>query len=349
MSDVPAAAAWAVATAFILSESSVAAFGAGCAAALAILIRPNLAPIAAILGVWLLARRRFHAAAAFAAVAAIGAIAVGAVNLRLYGSPFRSGYDLADAFALANVVPNITRYGAWVVEAETPVALAGLAWLVWTRRWLLVAIAAVVWGTYLIYVPWDAWWYLRFLLPSWPMMMVGTAMLLTRLRRGVAIAAFVVLGFVGVGQAWQRDAFHEASGESKYVEVARVVESVTEPDAVIISAQHSGTLRFYAGRTTLRWDAGDPAWLDRTVEWLIANGHHPYLVLEEPEIEALRAKAGSSSVVARVDWSPQVTFRGGAVKLFDAVDRERNRPVVQNKPSFAIDGCVQNKWTPPAR
>jgi hypothetical protein len=349
MSDLPAAAAWAVATAFVLSESRGAAFAAGCAAALAILIRPNLAPIAAILAVWLVARRRFRPAAVFAATAAAGAVAIAAINARLYGSPFRSGYDLTDAFALANVAPNIMRYGAWLIEVETPVAVAGLAWLVWTRRWLLVAVAAAVWGAYLIYVPWDAWWYLRFLLPSWPMMTVGAALLLTRLPRAGAAAAFVVLGFVGVGQAWHRDAFHEAAGESKYVEVARVVESVTEPDAVIISAQHSGTLRFYAGRTTLRWDVGDLGWLDRTVEWLIANGHHPYLVLEEPEIDALRAKASASSVVARVDWSPQVSFRGGAVQLFDAVHRERNRPVVQNKPSFAVDGCAANKWTPPAK
>jgi hypothetical protein len=37
------------------------------------------------------------------------------------------------------------------------------------------------------------------------------------------------------------------------------------------------------------------------------------------------------------------------VQLFDAVHRERNRPVVQNKPSFAVDGCAANKWTPPAK
>jgi hypothetical protein len=353
MSDVPAAAAWATATALVLfsataagdtKASMISAAVGGLAAGAAILIRPNLASMAAILALWLVVRRQLVAASVFAVLASAGGIAVGVINVRLYGSAFRSGYDLTDAFATANIVPNLARYGRWLIETETPIALGGLVWLAWTRRWLLATLVAAVWALYLIYVPWNAWWYLRFLLPSWPMMAVGSALLVTRLPRAVAVATLVVLGLIGVAQAWQRDAFHEAAGESKYVEVARVVESLTDPNAVIISAQHSGTLRYYAGRMTLRWDVGDLAWLDRTVSWLAANGRDPYLVLEEPEIEALRAKAGSSSIVARVDWTPMVAFRGGAVKLFDAVNREYGQAVVQNKASFIVDGCPTSQW-----
>ena len=65
--------------------------------------------------------------------------------------------------------------------------------------------------------------------------------------------------------------------------MAKTVESLTGPDDVVISAQHSGSIRYYAGRLTLRWDVGDPAWLDRTVDWLAAHGHHPYFVLEPQE------------------------------------------------------------------
>jgi hypothetical protein len=353
MSDVPAAAAWATATALTLfaaaapmnaRASAIGAAVGGLVAGVAILIRPNLVFLAAMLALWLMIRRRFVAGGWFVVLASAGAIAVAVINLQLYGSAFRSGYDLTDAFAVANIVPNLARYGRWLIETETPIALGGLIWLAWTRRWLLLTLVAATWAVYLVYVPWDAWWYLRFLLPSWPMMAVGTSMLLARLPRAIAVAAFVMLGIIGIAHAWQRDAFHEAAGESKYVEVARVVESLTRSNAVIISAQHSGTLRYYAGRMTLRWDVGDPAWLDRTVSWLAANGRDPYLLLEESEIEALRAKAGSSSVVARADWTPMVAFRGGAVKLFDAVRRESGQPVVQNKASFAVDGCAANKW-----
>src|SRR5262249_22176872 len=144
-------------------------------------------------------------------------------------------------------------------------------------------------------------------------------------------------------------AFREWAGESKYVEVARAVQSLTSPDDVIISAQHSGTLRYYAGRLTLRWDVGDPAWLDRTIEWLAARGHHPYFIVEEPEIQALRAKAAAVSAAARLDWTPAVSFRGGAVLLFDAVNRDRAHATVAPRGSFAIDGCVTARSVPPLR
>ncbi len=49
MSDVPAAAFWAAAMYFTLGSSSRSALMAGLAASAAILIRPNLAPLAAIL------------------------------------------------------------------------------------------------------------------------------------------------------------------------------------------------------------------------------------------------------------------------------------------------------------
>jgi hypothetical protein len=350
MSDVPAAAVWAVAIALLLSDGVWSAAFAGVAAAVAILIRPNLAPLAVILGVWLAARRGYRAAGAFSIAAAAGGVAVAVVNAHLYGSPFRTGYDLTDAFAVANIGPNLRAYGWWLIVTETPLAIAGLVSLIWMRRWLLASIVAAVWTSYLIYVPWDAWWYLRFLLPSWPMMAVGTASCIALLRasrspslRALAPIALIGLASHGVFQAWQRNAFHEAAGESKYVEVARAVGSLTEPEAVIISAQHSGTLRYYAGRLTLRWDVGDPAWLDRTVDWLAAHGHHPYFVLEESEIEALRAKAGSVSAAARLDWTPMATFRGRSVQAFDAVNRVSAPPAVTNKPSFTVDACATNQ------
>ena len=72
------------------------------------------------------------------------------------------------------------------------------------------------------------------------------------LLRRLAPALLLVIGLVGLDYARRHDVFTEAVGESKYVEVARVVESLTRPEDVIIASQHSGTLRYYAGRLTLR-------------------------------------------------------------------------------------------------
>jgi hypothetical protein len=161
----------------------------------------------------------------------------------------------------------------------------------------------------------------------------------------MAALMIVALGVHGAWQAFRRETFNAARGEAKYVEVARVVESIAGPDAVIISAQHSGSIRYYAGRLTLRWDVGDVAWLDRTVEWLAANGHHPYFVLEPQEIEELRAKFGPSNAVARLDWRPTVVFRGGAVTLYDALRREKTGAPVAQPELRAVRDCLpQRPW-----
>ena len=366
MSDVPAAAAWTIAIACALGGTVESAAAAGAAAAIALLIRPNLIPLAAIVAVWLAARGAMQMLA-FGAVASIGAIAVGAIDARLYGSPLRSGYDLTDAFALTYVWPNIQRYGAWLLSAETPLPLAGLVALaapsaaLWrtdgARRahWLFAAAAATVWIFYVLYVPWDAWWYLRFLLPAWPLMAIGAAGLAAMAaRRGrwqqvVAAAALAAIGMRGVAEANRRAAFDVSRGEAKYVDVARVVEAVTDPDAVIISAQHSGSLRYYAGRLTVRWDTGDPAWLDRTAEWLAVHGHHPYFVLEPQEIAELRARFGQRSLLARLDWTPMVVFPLGGVRLFDAVRRERDGTPVEQQSKGAIRECIAQKPPPQLR
>src|SRR4051794_4994064 len=225
MSDVPAAAAWAVAIACVLRDTSASAAAAGAAAGVAMLIRPNLAPLAALIAAWLLWRWLWRTASAvrvivFAVPAAAGAIAIGLINARLYGSPLTSGYDMTDAFLLSYVLPNARRYGWWLISAETPFALAGFAALaipdarVWVTRAsrgaipLLAGIAAVIWISYLLYVPWDAWWYLRFLLPAWPAMAIGTASLAAaayrappRLIRVAAVAVLAGFGIVNVGQA----------------------------------------------------------------------------------------------------------------------------------------------------
>jgi hypothetical protein len=377
MSDVPGAAAWAVSVAFALGDSRLSAMASGLAAAIAILIRPNIVPLAAVIFMWIAWRdlkaqdgdgvwRRASALRCLwcAIPAAAGAGIDALINMRLYGSPLVSGYDMTDAYLLSYVVPNVKRYVTWLLTAETPFALAGFACLaiassrIWrTResreaRWLLAGIAAAIWISYLLYVPWDAWWYLRFLLPAWPMMAIATASLAaacyrtgSRARRGAAVAVLVAIGVHGIWQAVQRDAFSVARGEAKYVEVARTVEALTGPDDVIISAQHSGSIRYYAGRLTLRWDVGDPAWLDRTVEWLDANGHHPYFVLESQEVEELRARFGPANASARLDWTPMVSFRNGAVTMYDGVRRERGGTTVTQAPSRAIADCPpQQPW-----
>jgi hypothetical protein len=373
MSDVPAAAAWAIVVALALADAPLAAIGSGIAAAVAILIRPNLVPLAAIVAVWMLwcdglhlRAARFLRVLAFAIPSVAGAIGVALIDARLYGSPLTSGYgDLSDAYGLSFIVPNLARYGAWLVVAETPIALAGVAMLVlplervWptseSRRalWLLTSVAAAVWVSYLLYLPWDAWWYLRFLLPAWPMMALGTASLLAAVAaarakavRVAVIIAIVALGIAGVRRAIWLDAFNQQSGEAKYVETANAVEAITSPDDVIISGQFSGSLRYYAGRLTLRWDWLDAQWLDRAVEWLNARGHHVYILLEAPEVDPFRRRFAATGPIGKVDWVPLVTFRGRSIQLHDTVARDRFAHPIAQTPLGAVRDCPPQRPFP---
>jgi hypothetical protein len=382
MSDVPAAAAWAIAVAFALSDAPLAVFASGIAAAVAVLIRPNLVPLSAIVAVWMVCREGLRRPGVarlltFAPPAAAGAIAIAIINARLYGSPLASGYgDLSDAYAWSYIGPNVLRYGGWLMMAETPIALAGLGALVvpwrrlWTtpesRRahWLLAGVAAVVWFSYFFYVPWDAWWYLRFLLPAWPMMAIGTASLVATLcadpdtasmprmrawfARALVVCGVVVFGAVAVRRAIQLNVFNQQSAEAKYMETANAVEAVTAPNDVIISGQFSGSLRYYAGRFTLRWDWLDPQWLDRAVEWLNARGHHVYILLEAPEVDPFRARFASSAI-GKVDWVPLVTFRGRSIQLHDAINRDRFERPIEQTPLVAIRDCPPQKPFPTLR
>jgi len=145
---------------------------AGIAASMAVLTRPNLLPLALVVGVYLVTGgRRTKALAERSVVAFVaglipGGIILALLNWRMYGSPLASGYGSAgDLFQLANVVPNLDRYARWLWQTHTPVlALACVAPLLVARRaeaWLALALAGATILMYLPYRVFDDWWYIR--------------------------------------------------------------------------------------------------------------------------------------------------------------------------------------------
>ena len=102
MSDVPVTAAWMLC--FAARASRQRRSWAGVACAIAVLIRPNLAPLAIV--PFLLVDKRI----AFAMPVAIAGVFLAFVQWFWYGSPFRSGYGPAEElFALSNIGANTYR------------------------------------------------------------------------------------------------------------------------------------------------------------------------------------------------------------------------------------------------
>ena len=381
MSDVPAAALWAAALCATLGNSTRSAWAAGAFASAAILVRPNLSPLAAVLALWRFwseqrtesgeipakpetsGARRFRAPAAMVIGIVPGCLFIAWLNNTLYGSPLSSGYgSLSSLFSTSNVAPNIARYGGWLIESQTPLfALGGIAVLfpiraIWRTRgrqhaaFLLGASAATVWVLYLIYTPYDAWWFLRFLLPSWPALCVGTAAVLLRLAdlphrafRAVAFAVLAVIGVHGLRYAAGNGAFPSGEGDHRYASIATIVADATDPSAVIITGQNGGPVRYYAGRTIVRFDLLDPAWLDRAMQWLGTQGRHPYLLLEDWEVPHFKERFRASAI-GGLPYAPLVEYRSpgvpGSIYLFDPA-RPDGGAVLTAPPSSARDKCVQ--------
>ena len=201
MSDVPAAAFWALATWKVLDESDRARRLPASPTAMAILIRPNLVPLAAVLGAWMLwpssartsAGDRIRAASAFAAARRprVSRDRVDQSDALRFTARIRIRQHRRSLFGRQRVT-NIARYGAWLAETQTPLVFAGLLALIvpstrlWPARSRCEARGparsghdhAVVFAMYAFYMPFDAWWFLRLLLPAWPALCIGTAAVL---------------------------------------------------------------------------------------------------------------------------------------------------------------------------
>jgi hypothetical protein len=344
LTDVPVMATWALTFFFLLEQSVVAAAAAGLSAGLSILIRPNLVLLAVPLGIWLLCRRdvagpfvrtRVLPAAAFAIAAGLGVGAVAAINQHLYGSPASSGYGrFEDQVALARMLPNLRRYCSWFVETHTVVPLLGLIPLAapmrrfWPRmadRTVFAAFASVIvllWGFYVAYLEFDSWGYLRFLLPSWPLIMNGLGAIAVWVgtfgtgARWVAGIAIVAVGLSNTVQASHRDVFGQRQAARHEAPIGRLVMTRTPPNSVLLTAERSGSMRYYGGRITLRYDLLHPDWLDRAVAWLGTRGVRVYAVLDRRQADEAKARFSSQRSAAAFE-RPFLIYEPAGTALFD--------------------------------
>lgn len=334
MSDVPAAAFWALAAYGCLAGSSRGALLGGMAAAVAIAIRPNLVHVGVMMALWLavrdarFARRPMPLArpALFALPVIAAALAIAALNAHLYGAATNSGYgSLGGIFSAEFVAINLVSYARWIAQSQTPLALAGLAaiGIPWSRvmperpgladTGLLALMSISIIATYLFYANFGAWWYLRFLLPMWMALCIGTAYLFTG-RSGRSFTAIgkivlVALGIYGMWFGQKEGVLDLGRNEQRYVRIARLVRDTTEPNAVIITLQHSGSVRYYGERTTLRYEVLSNHWLDRSIAWLHENGFHPYILLDNPEHEWFKERFAARNIAGNLDMAIVFEYR----------------------------------------
>ena len=328
MSDMPATAAWAVATALAIGHSPRAdqrgtpnaersgishawsAIGAGAAGGLALLIRPNLLPLS--IGILLLAstpgsdrRQRWVRLLIVASGLAAGACLVAAFQWAYYGSPTANGYGrMADLFALRHWRTNVLQFTGWLFATQPRIVIvASVVGAVLTLRPRATPASRLLWlpgltfACYVLYLPFDNWTYLRFLLPAFPVLMlwaaIGMRHVVSYLREPLPSYAFALTvawcALAGVHEARVRNVFANAASVERFRSISLEVAKVIPPRSVVVTREFSGSLQYYAHVDTLRWDWLDASGLEQAVSALQSQERQVFALLdlrsEAPEFE----------------------------------------------------------------
>jgi hypothetical protein len=342
MSDVPAAALWLAA---LVLASGRRPMAAGLCASLTVLVRANLALVVVPLFFLLPDRRAW---VRFAVATAPGLAIMIGLNLARYGAPLASGYgDTGVLFSLAHLAPNAARYPRWLLETETPFVLLAVAAPWWVARHrdraplaaVSLASAALIGATYLAYTVFEDWWYIRFLLPALPVVLVfsvavaldGISRLVPAGGRSRAVRTAVAVGLCAALGGWylhvarDRHVLDLQALESRFAIAGRYAGRALPPSAVVLAVQESASVRFHGGRDTIAWDGIAPDALDRTIETLRAAGRLPSIALEDQEEPRFRARFAGQRF-GGLDWPPHAEINAPVrVRLYDTSDLERYR------------------------
>jgi hypothetical protein len=328
MSDVPAAAGWTLVAVLALKHQPLAA---GIVSGLALFIRPNLVVLALVPAfAW---RGKREPLMRFATGLVPGVVAIMMLNFLLYGGPLTTGYaSLFELYAFGALPLNLRNYLVWLVQTQTPLILLAVV-PVFVRdtlradteglspRACLTALVGLTLLSYVFYASFDHWFYLRFLLPAFPALFV---LLVAALRwlawklpteARVPAVALVCAAMVPFGvNVVKEGLINLATFEGRHIRAAQEVVSRTPPDAIVMAVQHSGSVRYYADRITLRYDWLQEGALDSALGDLTAKGRRAFLVVDDWEEKEFRARfspanraaAQLGNPIARVSGSPEV-------------------------------------------
>jgi hypothetical protein len=290
----------------------------GACIAVAFLVRPSnfLIIVPVVLAIGLSPGRL-----AVVALAALPGVAAWlAVNRAAYGGYFQSGYGaIGNEFHSGLVSATLGYCVRWLPVLLSPIIAAspGILGLLRARprvAAVLAAWAAVYIGFYLPY-RWtqENWWFLRFLLPAAPALIVAGLIVLqlyierlrARFRGGWVRVLPAILLFAAVGaeasQIVPLGAWAIGRGERKYGRVADWLGANVPRNSAIIATQFSGALFYYTDLTLLRADQMDPPTAASIRAAARSEGIPLYAVLFPFELDTLKNLPGPWALVGSVD------------------------------------------------
>jgi hypothetical protein len=246
---------------------------AGAALAVAVLVRPTSAllmlPVTVALG------GRWRAWAGFALGALPGALCLGAYNVIVYGRIIATGYsqsgtNIFDAFGWEFLRGNLRHFAVWIPQLLSfPVAIlavVGLPALI--RREPRVVLLLATWlaafvGLYSCYFcAGETWWYLRFLLPALPAVILAALLALQlfsdrlpgKMAWLVPAAVLAVSLTTQVRLVRRLEVTGIRGGEHNYLLAATWLDEHLPAEAILLTMQLSGTVTYYNTQAIVRWD-----------------------------------------------------------------------------------------------
>jgi hypothetical protein len=299
MSDVPATC-WLLAAIWLMTtregRPSYFCVAGGACAGMTFLTRPALLPAVVVL---VLAFGRHRSSRPLLVTVAAFIALLLAINWTLYGGITASGYGTAAhmfELSTSRLAANASNFGKWLTYSHTP-----LFWFCWPAAllvlrhdrwaWQLSAIAAAAAAPYLFYVIFDDWESSRFLLPAIALITILSIRALSHLTRQAHMSYLTPLAmlFVALICSIASHSFLDREGiyrlptlEAKYELVGEWFKRNTSERVVVLAGLHSGSIRLYGDRATIRWDEIPEYSLSATLRSLISAGYEPYLALDLP-------------------------------------------------------------------
>jgi hypothetical protein len=244
-----------------------------------------------------------------------------AINRLAYGTPLQSGYGaIGNEFHSSLISGTLMFYLRWLPVLLSPIVLAAPAIVALNR--FAPRIPAVLFSWALAYIAFfsayrwthEQWWFLRFLLPAAPALIVA-GLIVSRAWLGkvgarypLAAGRLVPLLLLAAALSVElcqtrplREAGSIGHGERKYGRVSAWLIAHVPANSAIVMSQASGALFYFTDFTLLRYEEMNPSLAERVGAALRSEGRPLYAVLFPFEVTTLKRLPGKWDHVVSVD------------------------------------------------
>ena len=192
-------------------------------------------------------------------------IALMITNKLIYGKAATTGYG---------AIGELMTWGAcgphqmlWLLYTLTPIIFPIGLLVAFDRhvpgwqRWALLAWFLPFLAFYSSYAICDAWWYLRFLLPAYPPIILAAFLLIRDFVRwrAVQLALAAAIAIVSLGFDNHYNLWHLYEGQRHEMHTIHWAEKQLPKNALVVTMQMSGSYYYYTGKLAARYDILDPA------------------------------------------------------------------------------------------